>query len=510
MDYGVHITYGAQPWRIYQQDDSGAADIEIGGTWRRARVVVPSKLPIVIVDSAGEQQASAEMGAGTDGSGSAMPDTTDNKRGAGEQQAGAVADTPVTVLARVVYEDTGGAAMDWQTCEKGAGNDWSVVLRGVPAGGLYRIETCMEYDGEDGLSVTRGDMVHHIGVGDVFLIAGQSNAAGRGKGAVADPPEPGVHMLRPSGCWDMAVHPLTEGTGAVFMGGFENRNPGHSPWIRFAKTMRGRLGYPIGLVNAAYGGAPLSWWNPDEDGALLDNAAALLKYADTRVKAVLWYQGEAEAYEHSSENYVRRFTSFLSHLRDRLGSPDLPVITVQLNRYLTESDIEADRHWGMVREAQRVLPKTDKNLFVVPSFDLSLCDVIHNSPESDLIIGERCAAAAFYEIYGMRNVEYRGCEARRAVRLSQTRVLVEFDNVRHRLNLLETPAGLLPFEAEDAEGFQKPRAATLGRNTLELEFARPLGENAALHGAWRAGGAYCAPWDGSRMPMLAFYGMRIE
>jgi len=66
----------------------------------------------------------------------------------------------------------------------------------------------MEYQGWDGLSSTRGDMIHNIGVGDVFVVAGQSNAAGRAKNPVEDAPELGVHLLRDSGVWDLATHPL--------------------------------------------------------------------------------------------------------------------------------------------------------------------------------------------------------------------------------------------------------------------------------------------------------------
>ena len=58
--------------------------------------------------------------------------------------------------------------------------------------------------------------------------------------------------------------------------------------------MKRELGYPIGLVMAAYGGAPLRWWNADENGALLYNMLELLDAYRLRPRAVLWYQGEAE------------------------------------------------------------------------------------------------------------------------------------------------------------------------------------------------------------------------
>ena len=67
-------------------------------------------------------------------------------------------------------------------------------------------------------------MVHNIGVGDVFIAAGQSNAAGRAKNPVEDPPELGVHLLRPSGRWDLATHPMGETTDAIHLGHFENQD----------------------------------------------------------------------------------------------------------------------------------------------------------------------------------------------------------------------------------------------------------------------------------------------
>ena len=100
----------------------------------------------------------------------------------------------VTVKARIALESSGESVCPWTECRVEPGLRWSVEFS-VPAGGLYRVETYMEYEGWDGLSSTRGDMVHHIGVGDVFVAAGQSNAAGRAKNPVEDPPE--LEPLRP-------------------------------------------------------------------------------------------------------------------------------------------------------------------------------------------------------------------------------------------------------------------------------------------------------------------------
>ena len=164
-DFGVTITGGAAPWQIFQQDGSGTAAIRLTGRYRRVRL--SQELPLTFAD---------------------------------------VQKGRVTVKARIARESSGDSVIPWTDCRVLDGGAWEVEFPAVPAGGLYRIETYMEYEGWDGLSCTRGDMVHNIGVGDVFVVAGQSNAAGRAKDPVDDPPELGVHLLRNSGRWDLATH----------------------------------------------------------------------------------------------------------------------------------------------------------------------------------------------------------------------------------------------------------------------------------------------------------------
>lgn len=467
MDFGVTIERGAVPWQIFQQDRNGRAAIALSGSCRRIRQSFEPPLTFEEVD------------------------------------AGAV-----TVKARIALESSGESVCPWTECRVEPDLRWSVEFS-VPAGGLYRVETYMEYAGWDGLSSTRGDMVHHIGVGDVFVAAGQSNAAGRAKNPVEDPPELGVHLLRPSGRWDLAVHPMGETTGAVHLGHFENHNPGHCPWLHFARLLKRELGYPIGIVMSAYGGAPLRWWNPEENGALCGNMLRQLADYDLHPKGILWYQGEAEGYENGAETYLDRFSAFVQALRGSLGQPDLPVVTVQLNRCMTPCGLELDRQWGMVRQAQRDAARRLDRVWVVPAIDLSLYDFIHNSAQSNLVVGERAARCLLAEVYG-RELEWRAPEAEKAVRLGPDRVALRFKRVYNWLNPFEVAPEALPFEAEDGQGLVRPSAYTTGRDVLELTFPRPLEEGAVLHGAWRCDPGPCIPCDCMRMPMLAFYGLAVQ
>ena len=468
MDFGVTITSGARPWQIFQQSEDGTAAIHLKG--RCSRVRLSQELPLSFQR---------------------------------------ITDRPVTaVKVRVALEETGEDIIPWTMC-RFSDESWEADLSGVPAGGPYRIETYMEYEGWDGLSCTRGDMVHHIGVGDIYVIAGQSNAAGRAKGPVADMPDLNVHVLRSSGEWDLATHPLGETTAAVHVGHYENHNPGHSPWLHFAKRLSRELGYPIGLVPCAYGGAPLRWWNPEENGALLRNMMEMLEDGAVRPRAVLWVQGEAEGFEDSAETYLQRFSSFVCAVRRELNDPGLPFVTVQINRCMTEGNEKLDRQWGMVREAQRRAWHTLENVLLVPSEDVALYDFIHNSAQGNLVIGERCARAVLAEYFGKR-YDWKAPEIESAVKTAPDTVRIRFSRIRNWLNPYDVTADRLPIEAEDGEGLMRPISYQTGRDTLTLTFGRPLRGSARVHGMWRMDPGPAVPCDCMRLPVLAWYDFPVS
>ncbi len=467
MDFGVTITGGVSPFQIFQQNERGTASIRVSGKCRR--IHLSQELPLAFTPVEGGK---------------------------------------VTVKARVALESSGENIVPWTVCSVHNDEEWDVTFAEVPAGGPYRIETYMDYEGWDGLSCTRGDMVHHIGVGDVFVIAGQSNAAGRAKDPVEDPPEIGVHLLRDSGKWDIAAHPLGETTGSVHLGHFENHNPGHTPWLHFAKILKRTLGYPIGLVMCAYGGSPLRWWNPAENGALTKNMLEMLADYDLHPKAMLWYQGEAEGFENSAETYFDRFSAFLDSVRRSLNQPDLPVITFQLNRQFCECGLELDRQWGIVRQAQADAMHRLKNVWTLVTQDVAMFDFIHNAASGNLVLGERAAKCALTNLYGKQR-DWKAPEVTKAVLTAPDTVELFFDRIYNWINPFDPPASLLPFEAEDEAGFSKPVSYETRTETLVLRFDRPLGKNAVLHGAWRSNPGQIVPWDCMRFPVMAFYGLPV-
>jgi len=465
---GVMIKQGPQPWEIVQQAN-GAASIEMSGIWATNEAC---KSP--------------------------------------------------QVYARVVREDSAEIIVSWVTAVMGEGQVWSVRLDQVPAGGLYRIETCLQIEHNTELEwgrnvielewAIRGDMIHHVGVGDLWVIAGQSNAAGYGKGPVNDPPEMGIHLLRNNGNWDLATHPFNESTNTIHIENREGGNPGHSPFLAFARILKRETGYPVGLVQTALGGSPLRMWNPQEEGTLYRNMINIVNSIGGKVKGVLWYQGCSDCNPEESMTYGERFSAMVSEWRHDLRDANLPFITVQLNRYTVYPDAteeeEVDRSWGTLRDQQRTAALTIPHVSLVPAIDCPLSDEIHNSPAGNLLIGERMARAALATVYG-KNLHYRA-PAIGSARLNNdaaggTTVELEFDDVGGYL--LHTGPSHPVFTLEDEEGSVDVLEWSIsGKNAIHLKPGRSLQGTVYVNGAYERNPATYFPLDSlTYMPPLSFY-----
>ena len=466
--YGVILERGASDWQIFQQEQ-GKARINLEGSYVSAHVL--PKFPMTV--------------------------ETDEIE-------------PESVRLRIVREDDGSIVKDWTEALLQGGGRWNISFSDVPAGGLYRIESCLKYEQWDCRRCTRGDMVHHVGVGDVFLIAGQSNAAGRSKMPTDDSPSMAVHVLRADGKWDMASHPLGETTNMLYVDHFENHNPGHSPWIHFAKILHRELAYPIGLIPSASGGTSLSWWASREEGNLLDCAVKLVRQGGSGIRAVLWSQGEADTGSEAC-TYEKRLEEFLVLARERFEQPGLPFLIVQTNRCLTGAGPAQDRGYGMVRQAQLSAMERMKRVWTIPSGDLPSSDGMHNSPLADMAIGERCAACALNMLYGKERA-WRGPSPVEAWSEGR-RVTILFRDAAHWLEMYGLEPGRLPIEVEDREGFPTLESyctkMTEDGCLLELQFSREVRDGAKVHGAWRAYPGV-VPSDGRGLFMYSFYGIAVS
>ncbi|KAK6256543.1 hypothetical protein QUC31_000002 [Theobroma cacao] len=171
---------------------------------------------------------------------------------------------------------------------------------------------------------------------DVFILAGQSNMAGRGgvasgkwDGSVPPQcqPNPSILRLTANLTWEEARDPLHDDIDV-------GRICGVGPGMAFANELRTRgsgIGV-LGLVPCAVGGTAISKWARGSHlyNQLVTRANESVKDGGA-IRAILWYQGESDAgTKENAEAYKGKLEKLIQDLRSDLNLPSLPFIQVAL------------------------------------------------------------------------------------------------------------------------------------------------------------------------------------
>lgn len=216
---------------------------------------------------------------------------------------------------------------------------------------------------------------------DIFVLAGQSNMAGRGEIAPAhNQPLAGVSMLDKSRAWVPAIDPMH----------FDKPIAAAGLGRSFASRLRqANSGRQIGLVPAAFGGSALDEWMPGTThytNCVERTRAAL---ARGRLRGILWHQGEADsATEPLARSYRDRFARFIRALRADLGVAEVPVIVGQLGPFFRRAES------AIVNEQLASIPLTVPNAGFVSSNGLvHKGDEVHFDAASLREFGRRYAHA---------------------------------------------------------------------------------------------------------------------
>lgn len=408
-----------------------------------------------------------------------------------------ISDPNTHVAVRVVREDDNLTIQSWTACTLDAdGCHWSIALT-IPEGGLYRLEASLQPG--DSLWIDKFACVYHIGVGDIYVTAGQSNMTGYGRDAAYDPPCLGVHMYRNNGSWSIAAHPLADAIDGLYE--YPENGTGTSPALSFARRLHDRLVVPIGIIPTAVGGTPLSEWNPEEKGGCYRAMEKRLRVVGA-FKGFIWLQGCSDCTAECAGNYLERFSRMVSLWNEHFGAH--PVLTVQLNRWMGNEDPMNDRYWGMIREAQRRAALEIPGVYVVSSLDLSVTDGIHNSSGANVTIGERLANAALAYLYdkpGQRSVCILSAEA-----VDDTHVLLHL-TPGHKVLAMDGRA--MGMNVEDTDGLVDCIEAAPVPDGLLVSTTRPYRLPAQFHYAWRTHPPVFAARDFYDQPLLACYGIEI-
>lgn len=210
-----------------------------------------------------------------------------------------IAELPETgsVEARVVLADDS----PWRRLTR-AGSRFTDLLD-APAGGWHRLEVRSIVAG-----ATTGDAcLERVGVGEVFVVAGQSNSANHGEEKLV-PADDRVVTLAPDGAWRVAADPQPGASG-----------DGGSFLPALGDALVAEFDVPVGFVACGIGATSVREWlpagsrfpapptltgrvRPAADGGFESDAAAFAMLVERMgqcgpegFRAVLWHQGESDA-----------------------------------------------------------------------------------------------------------------------------------------------------------------------------------------------------------------------
>ncbi|KAJ6839765.1 putative carbohydrate esterase isoform X1 [Iris pallida] len=223
----------------------------------------------------------------------------------------------------------------------------------------------------------------------IFVLAGQSNMAGRGgvSHGVWDrvvPPEsrpsPSVLRLDAALRWVEAREPLHADVD-------RGRTCGVGPGLPFANSVRPAAGAAaVGLVPCAVGGTRIAEWarGTEHYETMMRRAKAAAEGG--RVEGVVWYQGESDTREREDADMYRgRMEQLVMDVRDDLAHPSLLFIQVALasgEGNFTE----------IVREAQKGISLP--NVICVDAKGLPLQDDhLHLTTQAQVQLGKMLATA---------------------------------------------------------------------------------------------------------------------
>lgn len=263
---------------------------------------------------------------------------------------------PVQLEVRTVLkEGCTGLPLDWRPLGKvDAAGAFRHELT-IAAGGWYRLE--VRGLSQSGQKIAEA-AIDSIGVGEVFLISGQSYACGANdeRMRLDDPLERTVLLDYQTKVWQTAHDP------------FPHVDNGGTIWPPFANAIQPLLRVPVGLVNVAVGGTGTHQWLPGEP---LFQRFVEGGQAAGRFRFVLWQQGESDVIHNvPTATYVERLLTIRGELAKqwRLDPAWLPA----------KSTIHPTVYKRPVEEA-RIRAAIDE-LWQKPGF--------YPGPDTDILTGE--------------------------------------------------------------------------------------------------------------------------
>jgi hypothetical protein len=237
---------------------------------------------------------------------------------------------------------------------------------------------------------------NYIGVGDIYVVAGQSNASGRGKtNQVYSHPTLKASLFGNDDVWKHLTDPHDKNINQVDVVSSDPLAKG-SFVPHLATHILSNTSIPIAFIPASMGGTSMEQWSPA--GELYASMARRINAVGGNIKAVLWFQGESDSSATGVVGYVDQLNEFVDSVYAEFGAP---TVIGMLGSATSNGEGRS-----YVRIAQKEVIETNSHAVQGPAmYDVNIddetCDGTHFCSNNDLqIFGTRWWYALSKAFYG--------------------------------------------------------------------------------------------------------------
>lgn len=223
--------------------------------------------------------------------------------------------------------------------------------------------------------VDAADWAEYVGIGDLFVVAGQSNASGRATNyQTYSHPTLKAGLFGNDYQWVELADPTDSNNGQVDVVSQESSTPAGTIWPIIADSIMANYNIPVGFIPTAKGATTILQWLPRADRYDRETLfGSMATRADSvGVRAVLWWQGEYDARNKvTAADYNTRLDSIANTIQAELGAKIMPCL-------LQNSSVLDDADEAVIRTATSTAWGDNVNVLEGPDFsDLTSDDTYH-------------------------------------------------------------------------------------------------------------------------------------